>query len=140
MLGLLGIPLTYYPLQAIIKLRKIEIPWTAQAKKAFRTMISFMLIAAISEEIFFRGLIISLTLHIGILYVVLISAGTHVLVHFFNPSFRMIEKTLDKTIAASGWISIGFLMAILFVYTGSLAPVILAHIISGIGFGWMMSR
>lgn len=38
-------------------------------------------------------------------------AGAHVLVHFINPSFGMIEKTLDKTLAASGWISLVFLFS-----------------------------
>lgn len=71
-------------------------------KKAFKTMIPFMFIAAIVEEMFFRGLIISLILPLGVAYSVLISAGAHTLVHFINPNFRMIEKILDKTLAASG--------------------------------------
>jgi len=33
MFGLLGIPLTYYPMQSIIESRKIKTPWITHSKK-----------------------------------------------------------------------------------------------------------
>lgn len=140
MVGLLSIPLTYYPMQTTISQRNLMIPWTKNAKQSFIAGVPFMLLGAIIEELFFRGFLVQLTLPFGTLVAVLVSTITHWLSHFINPSFRMFADTFGKTLASSGFLITTLAIAILFVYTRSLVPALTVHLMASVGFGWLIIR
>lgn len=139
LLGASCIPLSYYPTRFVILKRNIEIPWIEKPRISFKRMIPFLLVGAIVEELFFRGFLVSLVLPLGLVWVVMISSFAHYFGHFLNPGFRLIENTADKMLAASGWFLTAIMLTVLFIYSKSLIPVVIAHSFASIGFGWMMT-
>lgn len=118
---------------------KIEIPWMEKTQTTFKIMIPFMLIGAMVEELFFRGFMFSLTMPLGIIWAIMISSFIHYFFHFLNPSFMVFDKVLDKMMASSGWFLTTIILGILFIYSESLIPVVIAHSFTSIGFSSIMN-
>ncbi len=138
-LGLVCIPLSYYPIYALLVQRSVTVPWIESARLSFMRTLPFLIVGAALEELFFRGFIISMFLPLGRALSVSISSIAHYLSHFINPGFRILERPADKIIGASGWFITSILLAVLFTMSGSLIPVIVAHLIASIGFGYLIT-
>lgn len=140
MVGLLSIPLTYYPMQAAMSKRNLMISWIKKAKHSFIAGVPFLLLGAFVEELFFRGFLITIISAFGALVAISISTVTHWLSHFINPNFKMFTDPFWKIIASGGFLITTLEIAIIFVYTKSLIPALTVHIMASLGFGLLISR
>jgi len=108
--------------------RRFANPSTFQAKLKKKDVPYEVLIAVITligEEVFFRGVLISMLGDLGILEVSLFSACCFVLIHFLN---RWADRMFDRKSYLFHFI-VGFIAALLFILSESLIPAIVFHAI-----------